>query len=52
LMVGRRWNVDITDAWNFTDPQWDKKLLMFTHNDGTLYQHDAIDYFVSPATAN
>jgi hypothetical protein len=48
LMVGRRWNVDITDAWNFSDPQWGKKLLMFTHNSGTLYQYDAIDYFVFP----
>jgi hypothetical protein len=48
LMVGRRWNVDIADAWDFSDPQWGKKLLTFTHDSGTLYQHDAIDYFVFP----
>jgi hypothetical protein len=48
LMVGRRWNVDITDPWDFSDAQWGKKLLTFTHGTGSLYRHDAIDYFVFP----
>jgi hypothetical protein len=48
LMVGRRWNVDITDPWDFSDPQWSKKLVTFTRNRGTLYRDDAIDYFVFP----
>ena len=48
LMVGRRWNVDITDPWDFSDPQWGKKLLTLTHNEGTLYRPEAIDYFVFP----
>jgi hypothetical protein len=48
LMVGRRWNVDITEPWDFSNLQWRKKLLAFTRDRGTLYQHDAIDYFVFP----
>ena len=48
LMVGRRWNVDITEPWDFSDPQWCKKLVTFTHDHGVLYSEYAIDYFVFP----
>jgi hypothetical protein len=48
LMVGRRWNVDITEPWNFSDPQWHKKLLAYTRDRGTLYHDRAIDYFIFP----
>jgi hypothetical protein len=48
LMVGRRWNVDIEEPWDFSDPQWREKLLKFTGEHGMLYQPDAIDYFVFP----
>jgi hypothetical protein len=48
LMVGRRWNVDITEPWDFSDPQWRKKLVAFTRDHGVLYRDDAIDYFVFP----
>jgi hypothetical protein len=48
LMVGRRWNLDIAEPWDFSDPQWRKKLLTFTRHRGTLYRDDAIDYFVFP----
>src|SRR5260370_32270721 len=27
LMVGRRWNVNISEPWDFSDPQWREKLL-------------------------
>jgi hypothetical protein len=48
LIVGRRWNVDITEAWDFSDPEWRKNLQLFVRNHGELYRHDAIDYFVFP----
>jgi len=48
LMVGRRWNVDIVEPWDFSDPQWRASLLKFTRDRGTLYRDDAIDYFVFP----
>jgi hypothetical protein len=48
LMVGRRWNVDLTEPWDFSDLNWRNKLLAFTQDRGTLYQDNAIDYFVFP----
>jgi hypothetical protein len=46
LMVGRRWNVDITEPWDFSDPQWRKKLVTLTRDRGILHGDTAIDYFV------
>ena len=48
LMAGRRWNVDITEPWDFSDPQWRKKLVAFAHDRGELYSDEWIDYFVFP----
>src|SRR5262249_32763043 len=48
LMVGRRWNVDIGEPWNFSDPQWRKTLVAFTRDRGVLFHDYAIDYFVFP----
>jgi hypothetical protein len=48
LMVGRRWNVEITEPWDFSNPEWREKLLTYAHQRGTLYRKDAIDYFVFP----
>jgi hypothetical protein len=48
LMIGRRWNVDIIEPWDFSDPEWRKKLLDFTRDRGVLFRDDAIDYFVFP----
>jgi hypothetical protein len=48
LMVGQRWNVDITEPWEFSDPQWREKLLKLTRDHGTLYSPYGIDYFVFP----
>jgi hypothetical protein len=47
-MAGRRWNVDITEPWDFSDPQWRKKLVAFTRDRGELYPEIWIDYFVFP----
>ena len=48
LMVGHRWNVDITEPWDFSDPQWRKKLVAFTRDHGVRDIDYAIDYFVFP----
>jgi hypothetical protein len=48
LMVGRRWNVDITEPWDFSDPQWHNKLVAFARGRGVLSRDYAIDYFVFP----
>jgi hypothetical protein len=46
LMVGRRWNVDITEPWDFSDPQWRERLVALTRDHGVLFHDYAIDYFV------
>jgi hypothetical protein len=48
LMVGRRHNVDITEPWDFSDPHWQEKLLMLTHDRGSLFNEFAVDYFLFP----
>jgi hypothetical protein len=48
LMVGRRWNLDLGEPWNFSDPQWRTKLVTLARERGTLYGDKAIDYFVFP----
>jgi hypothetical protein len=48
LMAGRRWNIDITESWNFSDPGWRKKLVAFARDRGVLFAANAIDYFVFP----
>jgi len=49
LMAGRRWNVDITEPWDFSDLKWREKLLKLAHDRGTLSQESWIDYFVFPS---
>jgi hypothetical protein len=48
LMVGKRYNVQISEPWDFSDSQWSGRLLKFTRENGILYRDDAIDYFVFP----
>jgi len=47
LMISRRWNVDIKGAWNFDDPDWERKLHELTLERG--FQKSALggpDFFV------
>jgi hypothetical protein len=48
LMVGRRWNVDIGEPWNFFDPEWREKLIKLARGSGTVVDDCWIDYFVFP----
>ncbi len=45
LVAGRRWNVDITERWEFDTPGWEDRLLRTVHETGKLYDVAAIDYF-------
>lgn len=44
LIVGRRWNADITEPIDFS-PGWEGRLRDRVKRDGELYSHDGIDYF-------
>ena len=46
LMVGRRWDFDLTTALNFDDPAWSRILRTEVEKKGELNPPSAIDYFV------
>ena len=48
LMVGRRWNFDLTAPLNFDDPAWDRTVRSEVEKRGELQPPSAIDYFVFP----
>jgi hypothetical protein len=45
LLVGQRWNTDITETLDFL-PGWDEKLRAYVQQHGILHDVVAIDYFV------
>lgn len=45
LMVGRRWDLDITDPIDFADPDWEPKLREFVLRQGVQRLYYNIDYF-------
>jgi hypothetical protein len=48
LMVGRRWNVDLREPWDFSAPDWEAKLRVHAREHGELFSEWGIDYFVFP----
>lgn len=48
LMVGQRWNVDITEPLDFAPINWDKKLREYVASYGVLFSPMGIDFFVFP----
>lgn len=48
LMVGRRWNLDVTELINFDEPNWEDKLRQIVNEKGVLYNVDSMDYFTFP----
>ncbi len=45
LMVGRRWNTNITEPWDFTDPNWERRLRALALQEGQEGDPWGIDYF-------
>jgi hypothetical protein len=48
LVVGRRWDVNLKDSIDFSDPSWESKLLEHVHSNGVLHGPQGLDYFVFP----
>lgn len=48
LLVSRRWNVEITELWDFKDPEWESKLRSYVRADGKLDDPSGIDFFLFP----
>ena len=51
LMVGRRWNLDITSELDFESKDWSAPLFEAIRNKGELHAQTGIDYFVFPKGA-
>ncbi len=47
LMVGQRWDMDITESVQFT-PGWQERLRQLTHQTGKLHNPMGSDYFAYP----
>jgi len=46
LMLGRRWDTDITTPIDFSRPDWDKELLALARSSGIQRAYHNMDYFV------
>ncbi len=46
LLIGRRWNLDINEPINFSDPSWEERLCTHLAETGKLNRPSALDYFV------
>jgi len=46
LMVGRRWDLNLDEAWNFEDPDWEGRLRALALQEGKQREPNWIDYFV------
>jgi len=48
LLVGQRWEVEMSELWNFENPSWEEKLRSYVDKFGNLGLPCGIDYFVFP----
>ena len=48
VLVGRRWDIDIGGALDFSTPQWQDNLLRLLAVKGSLHAETGIDYLVFP----
>jgi hypothetical protein len=48
LMVGRRCDVNITEPWDFSQPDWNQRLRSVARESGKFRPAQWIDYFVFP----
>ncbi len=49
VMVGQRWNLDLSQPWDFSRPNWEAQLRACLSGRGVLHASCAMDYFVFSA---
>jgi hypothetical protein len=52
LLLGRRWNLDITEQIDFKQDGWSDAMLQRAKSDGFLHSLNGMDYWVFPKAAN
>lgn len=48
LVIGRRWDLDVTDSIDFSDSEWECKLIQSAAARGRLHEPTGIDYLIFP----
>jgi hypothetical protein len=48
LILGQRWDLDVTALWKFEDPAWETKLREDVSRHGSLHPYTGVDYFIFP----
>jgi hypothetical protein len=48
LMVGQRYDVDLTSPWNYEQPDWENSLRSYVADHGILHPPMGSDYFIFP----
>lgn len=46
LMIGQRWDLDMEGAYDFTNPDWNRRLRQEVNARGALHPHTGVDYYV------
>jgi hypothetical protein len=46
LMIGQRYDVDVTSLWNYEAPDWEERLRSYVTHHGVLHPPMGSDYFV------
>lgn len=46
LMVGQRWDLDLNQPLDCSQPDWESRLRQYAHRHGNLHSPSGIDYFV------
>lgn len=48
LLLGPRWDLEVTEELEFKSPRWQEDLMSRVHSEGLLHPPGGIDYFVFP----
>ncbi|MFN2299312.1 MAG: hypothetical protein ACK2UB_10715 [Anaerolineales bacterium] len=51
LLFGRRWDVDMPEAFDFSPPEWEERLAAYAKTHGKAGIKSALDYFLFPKGA-
>lgn len=48
LMIGQRWDIDVTELLDFNNPEWQSHLWSAVSDRGSLHPYTGVDYYVFP----
>lgn len=48
VLIGRRWDLDVEEPLDFSNPHWEQQLRTYLAKEGKLHRRSGLDYFVFP----